>query len=113
MISAMKTVRTQPLAAAAARALPRRLNVYLMLMAFALIAAYVAIMVITILLAALETQLSQNIETKQMAIQKLEASYFNSIDQLDSTDPASLGYVTPQHVAYVQAAEASGLSFAK
>jgi len=107
------TSRTQPIVAVAARALPRRLNVYLALIAGALIAAYVVVMVITILLAALETQLSQNIETKQMAIQKLESSYFASINQLDAADPAALGYVTPKHVAYVEAADAPGLSFAK
>ncbi len=108
----MKNAKNQPIALAA-RLLPRRVNMYLGLIAGALVAAYVVIMVITILLAALETQLSQNIETKQMAIQKLESTYFTSIDQLDATDPASLGYVTPKHVAYVAAADDSGLSFAK
>jgi hypothetical protein len=108
-----RMTKNQPIVAAAARALPRRLNVYLGLVAGALVAAYVVIMVITILLAALETQLSQNIQTKQMAIQKLESSYFASINELDSTDPAALGYVTPKHVAYVAATEAQGLSFAK
>ncbi|MDB5245542.1 MAG: hypothetical protein JWN90_647 [Parcubacteria group bacterium] len=94
-------------------ALSNRLNLYLGLLAGGLLAAYVALMVTTILLAALQTQLAQNIQNKQMAIGKLETSYYAAIGQMDSTDPHALGYVTPAHVQYVTAASPNGLSFAK
>lgn len=93
--------------------LPNRINLYLTLIAGGLLAAYVALMVTTVLLATLQTQLAQNIQDKQMAIGKLETSYYAAIGQMDSTDPHALGYVTPAHVHYVTAATQTGLSFAK
>ncbi len=94
-------------------ALPNRLNLYLTLIAGGLLAAYVALMVTTILLAALQTQLAQNIQNKQMAIGKLETSYYAAIGQMDATDPHALGYVTPTNVHYVTAASQTGFAFAK
>ncbi|MES2225958.1 MAG: hypothetical protein V4480_04105 [Patescibacteria group bacterium] len=92
--------------------LPNRLNLYLGLTVGALLALYVALMISTILFASLQTQLAQNVQDKQMAIGKLESSYYDAIGQLDRTDPRALGYVTPQHVEYVTAANLPGLSFA-
>jgi len=77
-----------------------------------LIAAYIALIVATILFAALQTQLAQDVQQKHMEIGKLESSYYEAVAQLDATDPHSLGYVTPSHVTYVTAAPASSLTFA-
>ncbi len=100
-------------ASVVATALPNRLNLYLGIVAGGLLTAYVTLMVTTILLAALQTQLAQNIQDTQMALGKLETSYYAAIGQMDSTDPHALGYVTPTHVHYVTAASPNGLSFAK
>lgn len=78
-----------------------------------LLAAYVALIVTTILYAALQTQLAQNVQDKRMQIAKLESSYYASVASLDSTDPHALGYVTPQHVQYIAAAALPNLTFAQ
>jgi len=77
-----------------------------------LIAAYVALMIATILFAALQTQLAQDVQEKHAEIGKLENDYYASVAELDATDPHSLGYVTPTHVSYVTAAAPSSLTFA-
>ncbi len=89
-----------------------RLIPLLSVIAGALIAAYVVLMVMAILFAALQTQLAQNTQDKQMEIGKLEGTYYASIAQLDATDPRSLGYVKPGNVRYVTQAPLQGLSFA-
>lgn len=90
-----------------------RLIPSLSILAGALLAAYVACMVAAILFAALQTQLAQNVQASRMAIGKLEGAYFAGVSQLDSTDPHTLGYVTPQHVKYVSAASLpNNLTFA-
>ncbi|CAN5729994.1 hypothetical protein BH11PAT2_BH11PAT2_06890 [soil metagenome] len=107
------TMKNRSRTAALTTALPNRLNLYLGLIAAGLLAAYVALMVTTILLAALQTQLAQNIQDKQMAIGKLETSYYAAIGEMDSTDPHALGYVTPKNVQYITAASQTGFAFAK
>lgn len=77
-----------------------------------LLAVYVALMISAILFAALQTQLAQNVQDKQMEIGKLENSYYTAIAKLDQTDPASLGFVKPSHVAYVTQSPLPGFAIA-
>lgn len=79
----------------------------------ALLAAYVALMVTTIVFASLQTQLARSIQDTQMEITKLESQYYDAISSLDSVDPHALGYVTPHAVRYVAATPVSGLTFAQ
>lgn len=96
-----------------AAVLPRpRLTPLLSATAGALVAVYVALMITTIIFASLQTQLAQNVQEKHMEIAKLEDSYYASVAQLDSTDPHSLGYVTPPHIQYLSAATLPNLTFA-
>ncbi len=85
----------------------------LSILAAVLLAVYVALMISAILFAALQTQLAQNVQTSRMEISKLERAYYAGVAQLDSTDPHSLGFVTPTHVQYVTAAALPNLTFAK
>lgn len=77
-----------------------------------LIAVYVALMVATIIFASLQTQLAQDVQSKHMEIAKLENSYYSSVARLDSTDPRTLGFVTPSHVQYLSEASLPNLTFA-
>lgn len=89
-----------------------RLTPILTVITGALVATYVALMISTILFAALQTQLAQNMQDSQMQISKLENTYYAAVANLDATDPHTLGYVTPQKVEYVTQASASNLTFA-
>ncbi len=89
-----------------------RLVPLLSILAGALFAAYVALMVTTILFASLQTQLSQEVQDKHMQIAKLETTYYGSVAEIDSADPHALGYVTPKRVEYVTEAQAPGMAFA-
>lgn len=89
-----------------------RLVPLLYVLAGMLLAAYVALMVTTILFAALQTQLAQDVQDKRMEIAKLESLYYEGVAQRDATDPQSLGFVTPTTVHYVSAAKIPNLTFA-
>jgi hypothetical protein len=90
-----------------------RLIPSLSILAGALLAAYIALIIAAILFAALQTQLAQNVQSTRMEIGKLESTYYAGVAQLDSTDPQTLGYVTPTHVQYVSAAQLPNLTFAQ
>lgn len=77
-----------------------------------LIAAYVGLMITTIVLASLQTHLAQEVQQKQMAIGKLESNYYAQVAQLNAVNPQSLGYVKPTHVTYLTQASLPGLTFA-
>jgi mannitol-specific phosphotransferase system IIBC component len=93
-------------------ALPR-LNPALSVIAGVMLAAYVALIVTTVVFAAIQTKLAQEVQVQRMEIGKLEGKYYLAIGKLDQTDPHSLGYVTPQHVQYVSAADLPNLTFAR
>ncbi len=78
-----------------------------------LLAAYVALIVTTVLFAAVQTKLAQDVQQRRMEIGKLEGKYYEAIAVLDSADPHALGYVTPARVQYVTAAQLPNLTFAR
>lgn len=90
-----------------------RLIPFLTLLAGTMVAVYVALMVTTILFAALQTDLAHKVQEKRMDIAKLERTYYSAIASLDSTDPGSQGFVTPQRVTYVAEAAAQNLTLAR
>jgi hypothetical protein len=78
-----------------------------------LLAAYIALVVTTIVFAAIQTNLAQHIQEQRMAIGKLETKYYQAIATLDQADPYALGYVKPRDVQYVSAAKLPNLTFAR
>ncbi len=92
-------------------AMPDRLVPVLALACGALATVYVALMVTTILFATLQTQLASSIRDTQATIATLETKYYQSISELDSTDPYAVGYVRPAQVVYVSARALPNLSF--
>ncbi len=95
-------------------ALAARLRPIPLLSLFAglLAAAYVALMVATVLFATLQTQLAQEVQQKHMQIASLERAYYGKVAELEATDPSTLGFVMPKNVRYVSAAPLPNLTFA-
>lgn len=89
--------------------LPVRTIPVLSVMFGALIASYVALIIATVLMAAWQTNLASSLDTTQTAISALETRYYQSVSDIDATDPATLGLAKPAKVTYVQE---SGRSFA-
>lgn len=78
-----------------------------------LLLAYMALVVVTVVFATWQTDATSSISDAQAAIGTLESQYYASIGSLDSTDPATLGYVQPKDVEYVAASNLpDGLTFA-
>ncbi|HEV7121478.1 MAG TPA: hypothetical protein VGN56_01470 [Candidatus Paceibacterota bacterium] len=79
----------------------------------AMLLAYMALVVTTIVFATWQTQAASSISDAQATIGTLESQYYASIGSLDSTNPYSLGFVQPKQVEYVAAANLpEGLTFA-
>lgn len=76
------------------------------------LAVYVVLVVTTILFAAWQTQEVSLIRTTEGTISQLESSYYAQVAQVDAIQPASLGFVAPHQVQYVQAQMSDpGLTF--
>lgn len=96
-----------------ARAIPLRTMPLLKILVGALLAAYIALVVVTVVFAAVQTKLAQHVQEQRMEIGKLETKYFAAIAAIDETDPYALGYVKPHSVQYVSAAKLPNLTFAR
>lgn len=85
----------------------------LSVLAAGLLATYVALMISTILFAALKTQLAQEVRDTHAEIGRLEAAYYDAIARANGADPYALGFVEPEEVRYVAASRAAGVTFAR
>lgn len=94
-----------------AMTMPDRLIPILSFACAVMTAAYIGLVVTTILFATLQTQLASGIRDTQATIASLETSYYSSIAKLDSTNPYSAGYVRPHTVLYVAAGQMPDLSY--
>ena len=101
----MRTQRAQVIA------LPDRTNFVLGMLASCLVVVYVLLMAMTIFFAAWQTQLARGIDDTRARIHTLETEYYGAIAEIDSTDPYSVGLVTPSKVEYVVEARMPGLTF--
>ena len=86
--------------------MPNRLITYLGAGFGVVAATYLTLVVFTVYLASLQTQLGSQIGDTQAAIGTLEASYYRAVTAIDATDPAALGYVQPVQREYARAATA-------
>ncbi len=77
-----------------------------------LFAVYVALVVVAVVYATVETKLSGTIGDTQTKITLLESSYYASVTHLDTMNPYAEGYVKPTHIEFVAAATNPALSFA-
>lgn len=85
----------------------------LSVIAVGLLTVYLTLMVSTIVFAALRTDLAGQVRDRSAEIARLESSYYDAIERVGSSDPATLGFVAPAKVHYVTEVRTSGLSFAR
>jgi len=67
----------------------------------AVFAAYVVFLVAAISFAAVEVERSRAARIEESTVVALETKYYAAVAELAKSDPAALGYVTPDHVVYV------------
>jgi hypothetical protein len=80
----------------------------------ALTALYVVLVITTIFLASWQSQSMSDVRNTESAIGNLEAQYYTTINQINTMDPHSLGFVSPSDIEYVAATHlnAGNLTFA-
>ena len=65
-----------------------------------LVFAYLSLMVVTVSLAAWRTDLAAQVRDAESALANLERDYYDSIERIGATDPASFGLSKPHAVTY-------------
>ncbi|KND47431.1 MAG: hypothetical protein AB199_03310 [Parcubacteria bacterium C7867-004] len=76
----------------------------------ALFAAYLALVIVTVSLAAYQTDLAVLVHETEGDIGALESQYYAVVERIDGTDPYAVGLVKPQQVTYAVKAAAPALS---
>lgn len=71
-----------------------------------LLTAYLALVVVTVSLAAWQTNLAVQIHETESELGRLEARYYDLIATIDRTDPATFGLTKPMSVSYAATASA-------
>lgn len=72
--------------------------------------AYVALIVITVTFATMQTELALSVRTTESNISMLETHYYNQVGTISNTDPRSMNLGKPARVTYAPLAEAPSLS---
>lgn len=68
--------------------------------AAALVATYLVLIVVTVSMAAWQTNLAMEVHETEADIARLEARYYDMVARIDQTNPASLGLTKPGRVMY-------------
>ena len=66
----------------------------------ALIAAYLMLVVVTVSMAAWQTNLAMEVHETEADIARLESRYYDMVAEIDQTNPASIGLTKPKAVTY-------------
>ena len=76
----------------------------------ALVASYLVLVVVTVSMAAWQTNLAMEVHETEADIARLEARYYAMVAQIDRTDPGALGLVAPARVMYATTAAAPSVT---
>lgn len=76
----------------------------------ALVGTYLLLMIGTVYLASLQTELLAQVHEKEAAIGQLEARYYIAVGELHATHPATLGLFPPKVKHYAREATAPVLT---
>jgi hypothetical protein len=68
--------------------------------AASLIATYLVLIVVTVSMAAWQTNLAMEVHETEADIARLEARYYDMVADIDRKDPAALGLVAPRAISY-------------
>lgn len=66
----------------------------------ALVASYLVLIVVTVSMAAWQTNLAMEVHETETDIARLESRYYDMVAYIDRTDPGALGLVAPTRVMY-------------
>ncbi len=69
-----------------------------------LVATYLVLIVVTVSMAAWQTNLAMEVHETEADIARLESRYYDMVAQIDRTNPESLGLVAPTRVMYATSA---------
>lgn len=83
---------------------------YLSYTAVALIASYLALVVVTVTLAAWQTNLAMEVHETEQEIGRLESRYYAMVAEIDRTDPGMRGLAKPVAVTYASSASAPAVT---
>lgn len=71
----------------------------------ALVVAYLAIMIVTVSLAAWQTDLAMEAHETEQEIGRLERAYYDRVAEIDAKHPSELGLGKPVRVTYAAKAQ--------
>lgn len=66
----------------------------------ALVATYLVLIVVTVSMAAWQTNLAMEVHETEADIARLESRYYDMVADIDRRDPATLGLVKPRAISY-------------
>ncbi|HEX5774823.1 MAG TPA: hypothetical protein VFY28_02590 [Candidatus Paceibacterota bacterium] len=75
-----------------------------------LVIVYVGLVIATVSFAAWRTDLAEAVRDTENRVSVLEREYYDTVERIGRTDPASLGLVKPRAVTYAAMAVPAGLS---
>lgn len=76
----------------------------------ALVATYLTLVVVTVSMAAWQTNLAMQVHETEQDIARLESRYYAMVAEIDRTDPFTRGLVKPAGVSYALTAAAPAVS---
>lgn len=80
--------------------MPNRTITALSYSAAALVATYLVLIVVTVSMAAWQTNLAMEVHETEADIARLEARYYAMVATIDQTDPYARGLMKPERVMY-------------
>jgi len=76
----------------------------------ALVASYLVLVVVTVSMAAWQTNLAMEMHETEADIARLESRYYDMVAQIDQTDPGTLGLTKPLAVTYASMQQAPAVT---
>ena len=90
--------------------MPDRTISLLSYVAGALVCAYVALVVVTVTYATVQTDLALSVRDTESAISTVETDYYAQVSRLSATDPSSMQLQKPRVVSYATLLQAPSLT---
>lgn len=90
--------------------MPDRTISVLSILASLTVCAYVALVIVTVTFATMQTELALSVRTTESEISQLETRYYNQVGMISATDPHSMNLGKPARVTYAPLAETPSLS---
>jgi hypothetical protein len=90
--------------------MPDRTISFLSLVAGGCVTVYIALVIVTVTFAAVQTDLALSVRDTETEISMIETRYYQQVGELAAVDPATLNLGKPSVVTYATLAQAPSLS---